>query len=112
MNELVELLNRYAEEYYQLDKPSISDAQYDTLYRELVMLESEHPELTLPNSPSHRVGGKILDGFEKYRHTYPLYSLQDAFSLEELQAFDERIRKEFPQVTYICELKIDRKSVV
>lgn len=111
MNELVELLNRYAEEYYQLDKPSISDAQYDTLYRELVMLESEHPELTLPNSPSHRVGGKILDGFEKYRHTYPLYSLQDAFSLEELQAFDERIRKEFPQVTYICELKIDGLSV-
>ncbi|CQR25527.1 NAD-dependent DNA ligase LigA [Streptococcus varani] len=111
MNELVELLNRYAEEYYQLDKPSISDAQYDTLYRELVMLESEHPELTLPNSPSHRVGGKILDGFEKYRHTYPLYSLQDGFSLEELQAFDERIRKEFPQVTYICELKIDGLSV-
>lgn len=111
MNELVELLNRYAEEYYQLDKPSISDAQYDTLYRELVMLESEHPELTLPNSPSHRVGGKILDGFEKYRHTYPLYSLQDAFSLEELQAFDERIRKEFPQVTYICELKIDGLSI-
>ena len=111
INELAELLNRYSDEYYRLDNPSVSDADYDRLYRELVDLETAHPELILPNSPTHRVGGKILDGFEKYTHIYPLYSLQDAFSLEELQTFDERVRKEFPHATYICELKIDGLSI-
>ena len=111
INELVELLNRYSDEYYRLDNPSVSDADYDRLYRELVDLETAHPELILPSSPTHRVGGKILDGFEKYTHIYPLYSLQDAFSLEELQTFDERVRKEFPHATYICELKIDGLSI-
>lgn len=111
MIELVDLLNRYADDYYRLDKPSVTDAQYDALYRELVELEAAHPDAVLPNSPSHRVGGKILAGFEKYSHTYPLYSLQDAFSLEELQAFDQRVRKEFPKVSYICELKIDGLSI-
>ena len=111
INELVELLNRYSDEYYRLDNPSVSDADYDRLYRELVDLETAHPELILPNSPTHRVGGKILDGFEKYTHIYPLYSLQDAFSQEELEAFDQRVRKEFPQATYICELKFDGLSI-
>lgn len=111
ISELVDLLNQYATEYYQLDKPSVSDAEYDKLYRELVELETAHPELVLPNSPTHRVGGKILDGFEKYSHVYPLFSLQDAFSREELDAFDQRVRKEFPQATYICELKIDGLSI-
>lgn len=111
MNELVELLNRYATEYYTSDNPSVSDSEYDRLYRELVELEQAHPEQVLPNSPTHRVGGKILDGFEKYSHQYPLYSLQDAFSREELLAFDARVRKELPNVTYICELKIDGLSI-
>ncbi|NQK45193.1 NAD-dependent DNA ligase LigA [Streptococcus suis] len=111
ISELVGLLNQYAKEYYQLDKPSVSDAEYDKLYRELVELETAHPELVLPDSPTHRVGGKILDGFEKYSHVYPLFSLQDAFSREELDAFDQRVRKEFPQATYICELKIDGLSI-
>ena len=111
MNELVDLLNRYADEYYRLDKPSVSDAEYDRLYRELVELERANPEQVLPHSPTHRVGGKILDGFEKFTHLYPLYSLQDAFSQEELEAFDQRVRKEFPQATYICELKIDGLSI-
>ncbi|HFI0025321.1 TPA: NAD-dependent DNA ligase LigA [Streptococcus suis] len=111
ISELVGLLNQYAKEYYQLDKPSVSDAEYDKLYRELVELETAHPELVLPDSPTHRVGGKVLDGFEKYSHVYPLYSLQDAFSREELDAFDQRVRKEFPQATYICELKIDGLSI-
>lgn len=111
ISELVGLLNRYAKEYYQLDKPSVSDAEYDKLYRELVELETAHPELVLPDSPTHRVGGKVLDGFEKYSHVYPLFSLQDAFSREELDAFDQRVRKEFPQATYICELKIDGLSI-
>ncbi|HEM5490644.1 TPA: NAD-dependent DNA ligase LigA [Streptococcus suis] len=111
ISELVDLLNKYADEYYRSDKPSVSDAEYDKLYRELVELETAHPDLVLPNSPTHRVGGKILDGFEKYSHVYPLFSLQDAFTREELEAFDQRVRKEFPQATYICELKIDGLSI-
>ena len=111
MKELVELLNRYATEYYTSDNPSVSDSEYDRLYRELVQLEKAHPDQVLPESPTHRVGGKILDGFEKYSHQYPLYSLQDAFSREELDAFDARVRKELDDVTYICELKIDGLSI-
>lgn len=111
MKEHVELLNRYATEYYTSDNPSVSDSEYDRLYRELVELEKAHPEQVLPESPTHRVGGKILDGFEKYSHQYPLYSLQDAFSREELDAFDARVRKELDDVTYICELKIDGLSI-
>ena len=111
MKELVELLNRYATEYYTSDNPSVSDSEYDRLYRELVELEKAHPDQVLPESPTHRVGGKILDGFEKYSHQYPLYSLQDAFSREELDAFDARVRKELDDVTYICELKIDGLSI-
>lgn len=111
MNELVALLNRYAAEYYTSDNPSVSDSEYDRLYRELVELETAYPDQVLADSPTHRVGGKILDGFEKYSHQYPLYSLQDAFSREELEAFDARVRKEVAYPTYICELKIDGLSI-
>ncbi len=111
MKELVELLNRYADEYYTKDAPSVSDSEYDQLYRELVELETAHPEDVLPESPTHRVGGVVLKGFTKYQHQYPLYSLQDAFSREELEAFDQRVRKEFPSVHYVCELKIDGLSI-
>lgn len=111
MNELVALLNRYATEYYTSDNPSVSDSEYDRLYRELVELEADYPDQVLADSPTHRVGGKVLDGFEKYSHQYPLYSLQDAFSREELEAFDARVRKELPHPTYICELKIDGLSI-
>lgn len=111
MNELVALLNRYATEYYTSDNPSVSDSEYDRLYRELVELEIAYPEQVLADSPTHRVGGKVLDGFEKYSHQYPLYSLQDAFSREELDAFDARVRKEVSHPTYICELKIDGLSI-
>lgn len=111
MNELVALLNRYATEYYTSDNPSVSDSEYDRLYRELVELEAAYPDQVLADSPTHRVGGKVLDGFEKYSHQYPLYSLQDAFSREELEAFDARVRKEVAHPTYICELKIDGLSI-
>ena len=111
MNELVALLNRYATEYYTSDNPSVSDSEYDRLYRELVELETAYPKQVLADSPTHRVGGKVLDGFEKYSHQYPLYSLQDAFSREELEAFDARVRKEVAHPTYICELKIDGLSI-
>ena len=111
MNELVALLNCYATEYYTSDNPSVSDSEYDRLYRELVELETTYPDQVLADSPTHRVGGKVLDGFEKYSHQYPLYSLQDAFSREELEAFDARVRKEVTHPTYICELKIDGLSI-
>ena len=111
MNELVALLNRYATEYYTSDNPSVSDSEYDRLYRELVELEAAYPDQVLADSPTHRIGGKVLDGFEKYSHQYPLYSLQDAFSREELEAFDARVRKEVAHPTYICELKIDGLSI-
>ncbi len=111
MNELVALLNRYATEYYTSDNPSVSDSEYDRLYRELIELETAYPDQVLADSPTHRIGGKVLDGFEKYSHQYPLYSLQDAFSREELEAFDARVRKEVAHPTYICELKIDGLSI-
>ena len=111
MKELVELLNRYAYEYYTKDAPSVSDSEYDQLYRELVELETAHPDEIFPESPTHRVGGVVLKGFTKYQHQYPLYSLQDAFSREELEAFDQRVRKEFPSISYVCELKIDGLSI-
>lgn len=111
MKELVELLNRFAYEYYTKDTPSVSDSEYDRLYRELVELETAHPDEILPESPTHRVGGVVLKGFTKYQHQYPLYSLQDAFSREELEVFDQRVRKEFPSISYVCELKIDGLSI-
>ncbi|KXT77077.1 DNA ligase [Streptococcus sp. DD10] len=111
MKDLVAKLNQYATEYYTSDTPSVSDAEYDQLYRKLVELEAAYPDLIENDSPTQRVGGQVLDGFEKYQHQYPLYSLQDAFSREELDVFDERIRKEFPNVSYICELKIDGLSI-
>ncbi len=111
MTELVALLNRYAKEYYTEDKPTVSDSEYDKLYRELVELEKDHPEQVLPDSPTHRVGGLVLEGFEKYEHEYPLYSLQDAFSRQELDDFDQRVKAEFPGASYMAELKIDGLSV-
>ena len=74
-------------------------------------LETAHPDEILPESPTHRVGGVVLKGFTKYQHQYPLYSLQDAFSREELEVFDQRVRKEFPSISYVCELKIDGLSI-
>lgn len=111
MTELVALINRYAKEYYTEDKPTVSDSEYDKLYRELVELEKAHPEQVLPDSPTHRVGGLVLEGFEKYEHEYPLYSLQDAFSRQELDDFDQRVKAEFPDASYMAELKIDGLSV-
>ncbi|AXQ78351.1 NAD-dependent DNA ligase LigA [Streptococcus chenjunshii] len=111
MKKLVEQLNQYAKEYYTEDNPSISDSDYDKLYRELQALEKDYPELIQANSPTHRVGGVVLDGFEKYEHEYPLFSLQDAFSHAELLEFDRRIKAEFPDAEYLAELKIDGLSV-
>ncbi len=111
MRELTQLLNKYRHDYYTNDNPSVSDAEYDKLYRQLVKLEEAYPEFIAKDSPTQGVGGLILSGFEKYQHPYPLYSLQDAFSYEELLTFDRRVKAEFPKATYIVELKIDGLSI-
>ncbi len=105
-------LNQYAYEYYVKDQPSVEDYIYDRLYQELVDLETAHPELITEDSPTQRVGGKVLTGFEKVTHTVPLYSLSDVFSKAEVMAFDERVKRLVGHaVDYTCELKIDGLSV-
>lgn len=106
--ELRELLDQYSHEYYVLDSPTIPDSEYDQLYRELVELEEAYPELVSSDSPTQRVGGTILEGFEKVEHAIPMLSLDNVFSKEELEAFDQRIKRltDTP-FRYTCELKID-----
>ncbi|HEL0008834.1 TPA: NAD-dependent DNA ligase LigA [Streptococcus equi subsp. zooepidemicus] len=111
IRELTKLLNQYRQEYYTNDAPSVSDSEYDKLYRELVELEQTYPAYILKDSPTQLVGGTILTGFQKYQHQYPLFSLQDAFSREELNAFDQRIKSAFPDAEYLAELKIDGLSI-
>ena len=120
---LVQTLNQYAHEYYTLDAPSVPDAEYDRLYRELEALEAEHPQFRLPESPTQRVGGAVLDGFETVVHAVPMLSLNNAFSPRddetgafdhaEFLAFDERVRKDLgvPQVEYAAEPKFDGLAV-
>ena len=110
---LQKTLNEYAYFYYVKDQPKVLDSEYDKLYQELVQLETQYPESVTPDSPTQRVGGVILDGFEKAVHEVPLYSLNDAFSKEELEAFDARVAKALGHhnYSYECELKIDGLSV-
>lgn len=111
IEELVNLLNKYGEEYYTLDAPSVTDAEYDRLMQELIKLEGKYPEYVLPNSPTSRVGGTILDGFEKVYHKVPMMSLSNVFNEDEIIKFDEKIKKEGINPTYVCELKIDGLSI-
>ncbi|MDE7263338.1 MAG: NAD-dependent DNA ligase LigA [Anaeroplasmataceae bacterium] len=111
VNQLKEILNRASYEYYVLDHPTMEDYEYDQLMEELIHLENEHPDLKTLDSPTNKIGGEVLDKFEKVRHTSKMMSLSDAFSFEELADFDGRIRKEAPDATYCCELKIDGLSV-
>ena len=110
---LQKTLNEYAYFYYVKDQPKVLDSEYDKLYQELVQLETQYPESITPDSPTQRVGGVILDGFEKAVHEVPLYSLNDAFSKEELEAFDTRVAKALGHhnYSYECELKIDGLSI-
>ena len=107
ITELRKLLNDYNHAYHVLDNPIVSDAHYDACMRELIKLESEYPEMDDPYSPSKRVGGKVLDGFKKVTHDVAMLSLGNAYSLEDLLAFDARIRKDVGEVDYVAELKID-----
>jgi DNA ligase (NAD+) len=105
-------LTQYSYEYYAKDQPSVEDYVYDRLYQELEQLEAAYPELVTTDSPTQRVGGGILTGFEKITHDIPLYSLSDVFSKEEIMAFDARIKKAVGhEVSYCCELKIDGLSI-
>lgn len=110
--ELREELQRHSNAYYVLDKPTISDYEYDQLYQELVDIETDYPELITSESPTQRVGGKILPGFEKVEHDVPMLSLGNAFNKEDLLNFDQRIKRlTDDSVQYICELKIDGLAV-
>ena len=107
INELVNLLNRYSYEYYVNDNPSINDAEYDRLLRELETLEKQYPEFILKNSPTQRVGDEVSVKLEKVFHTKPMLSLANAFNKEEVLDFHKRIIKEGFKPSYVCELKID-----
>ncbi|MGK0551243.1 NAD-dependent DNA ligase LigA [Enterococcus faecalis] len=105
-------LNQYAHEYYVQDRPTVEDYVYDQLYKELVDIETDFPDVITPDSPTQRVGGKVLEGFEKAAHDIPMYSLNDGFNKEEIYAFDERVQKlAGAPVTYCCELKIDGLAI-
>ncbi|WOV58304.1 NAD-dependent DNA ligase LigA [Enterococcus faecium] len=110
--ELRTRLNQWSREYYVEDKPTVEDYVYDKEYAELVAIEEQYPDLITSDSPTQRVGGKVLEGFEKVTHDIPLCSLNDVFSKEELIAFDQRVQKAVGRVVdYCCELKIDGLSV-
>ncbi|MCM2253096.1 MAG: NAD-dependent DNA ligase LigA, partial [Ramlibacter sp.] len=116
---LRELLHHHAHRYYVLDDPEIPDAEYDKLFRELQALEAQHPELLTPDSPTQRVGGKLLEGFAKVRHTVPMLSIRTETDIEPsgARAFDARVRRELglteadPPVEYVAELKFDGLAV-
>ena len=109
--ELRRKLEQYNYEYYVQDSPTVSDFEYDKLMRRLEVLEREHPELQTPDSPTQRVGGEALTTFAPVEHRVPLESLQDVFSNEELEEFDQRVRETVPDAQYVVEPKIDGLSV-
>ncbi len=109
--ELRDLLNYHSHKYYVEDNPEIGDYEYDMLQRELSEIEKEFPELITADSPTQRVGGSAADLFEPVVHAVPLESLQDAFNLDEVRAFDERVKTIFPDAEYVVEPKIDGLSV-
>lgn len=111
VKELVNIINEANYKYYVLDNPTLTDQEYDSLYRELEDLETKYPELILPESPTQKVGSIVIDKFEKIKHKIPMMSLSDVFNFEEVNDFDGRIKKENINPEYVCELKIDGLSV-
>lgn len=111
IDELRKKIDYHAKKYYVYDSPEISDFEYDRFFRELLSLEAEHPEFDSPTSPTKRVGGAVLDKFEKVEHVYPLRSLSDVFDFNELKAFTSRVRETFPDAEFSVEPKIDGLSV-
>ena len=111
IEELTNILNEANYNYYILDNPTISDQEFDKYLRELIELEMEYPTLKKEDSPTSRVGGSIIEGFEKVEHNIPMLSIGDVFNEEEIIDFDNRIKKEGYTPNYVCELKIDGLSV-
>lgn len=110
--ELNKVLTQYGHEYYDLDAPTVPDAIYDQLMKELIEIEEEYPDLRFPDSPTQRVGGQTLTAFEKVTHDHPMLSLGDTFSEEDVRAFDERVRQNIgDNFRYVCELKIDGLAI-
>jgi DNA ligase (NAD+) len=114
--ELIALIERYSQEYYEHDAPSISDAEYDQLFRELQTLEVQNPQFARRDSPTQRVGGKPVEGFAPVMHVIPMLSLDNAFSNDELLDFDRRARErlgllETATIDYVCEPKLDGIAV-
>lgn len=111
IKELVNLLNKASYEYYTLDKPTITDQEYDKYLRELIDLEEKYPDFILPISPTRRIGGEVIDEFNKVVHEKPMLSLSNVFNEDEIINFDEKIKKVVNNPKYVCELKIDGLSV-
>ncbi|MER2257227.1 MAG: NAD-dependent DNA ligase LigA [Priestia megaterium] len=112
VQELRDLLNQYGYEYYVLDQPSVPDAEYDKLMNELIEIEESFPELKTADSPTQRIGGQVLDAFEKVQHQTSMLSLGNAFNEEDLRDFDRRVRQAVGDgFSYVCELKIDGLAV-
>ncbi|MEO0326499.1 MAG: NAD-dependent DNA ligase LigA, partial [Myxococcota bacterium] len=112
--ELTEALRAHAHAYYVLDAPSVTDAEYDALFRELLALEAAHPELVTPDSPTQRVGSEPAEGFRKVKRAVRMYSLDNVYDAEELGEFDRRVREGLPDdapITYVAEPKIDGASI-
>ncbi|MFP4960031.1 NAD-dependent DNA ligase LigA [Bacillus subtilis] len=110
--ELRRTINKYSYEYYTLDEPSVPDAEYDRLMQELIAIEDEHPDLRTPDSPTQRVGGAVLEAFQKVTHGTPMLSLGNAFNADDLRDFDRRVRQAVgDDVEYNVELKIDGLAV-
>lgn len=106
------LLHEYGHAYYVLDQPTVPDHVYDKMLHELLAIEQEYPDLIYPDSPTQRVGGEILKGFNKVEHRYPMLSLGNAFSEADLKSFDERVRQSIgDNFSYVCELKIDGLAI-
>ena len=110
-NELIKLIEKANYDYYTLDNPTVNDREYDNWMSELIDIESRHPEIKRADSPSEKIGGEVIDEFKKVEHKYQMFSIADVFNEAEIVAFDERVRKEFPNPSYVCELKIDGLAV-
>ena len=110
MDELIDYINKASYEYYVLDNPTITDQEYDDYYNELLSIEEKYPELKREDSPTNRVGGAVLDKFEKVTHDHPMLSFDDIFNEEEIILFDERIKKVVSTAHYTLEPKMDGLS--
>ena len=108
---LVKILSKASYDYYTMDTSELSDYEYDQMYRELLEIEKEHPEFIVPESPSQRVGNKVLDKFEKITHEVKMMSIDDVFNTDEVKKFIKDTSKIYPNATYCCELKIDGLSI-